>query len=72
MADPSDSNDHGFVFIVLKILEETKMKEQAWQSMTKKKKNNGEANNFDGGRQLRLAAETVERYLTSMEKAARR
>lgn len=72
MADPSDSNDHGFVFMVLKILEETKMKEQAWQSMTKKKKNDGEANNFDGGRQLRLAAETVERYLTSMEKAARR
>lgn len=72
MADPSDSNDHGFVFMVLKILEETKMKEQAWQSMMKKKKNNGEANNFDGGRQLRLAAETVERYLTSMEKAARR
>ncbi|KAF4537409.1 uncharacterized protein LTHEOB_1600 [Lasiodiplodia theobromae] len=57
LAHPGDSNDHGFLVMVLKILEETKVEEEALQ-----RKKKGEAKAFEGGEQLRLAAETMEEF----------
>lgn len=58
LAYPGDSNDHGFLWMVLQILEEARREEQVWN----KQREAGEER-FKGGAQLRLAAETVEAFL---------
>lgn len=58
MAEPGDTNDHGFLFMVVGILDETLKEEQIWVK-TVKKKDKRKDMKFGGGGQLRLAGEMV-------------